>query len=91
MTGIRKLLTDWPSTIQRTGMIITSFGETVPFCNFLLNGELILLERKTPDASGARRVIMNIDGIKAIKILDAIEMPRFKAMGFEGVLEGQVR
>jgi hypothetical protein len=55
----------------------------------MLCGELILIERKTPDASGARRVIMGIDSVVAIKILDAIEMARFTAMGFQGNLDGR--
>ncbi len=64
---------------------MTNFGESIPFCNYMLCGDLILIERKTPDASGGRRVIMGLDGILAIKILDAIEMPRFTSMGFTGL------
>ncbi len=39
---------------------------------------------KTPDAQGARRVILGFDAIQAVKILDAIELARFTAMGFPG-------
>jgi hypothetical protein len=45
----------------------------------------LLIERKTPDAQGARRVILAFDTINAVKILDAIEMPRFTAMGFQSI------
>jgi hypothetical protein len=48
----------------------------------MIRGDLLLVERKTPDALGARRVIMRFDAIAAVKILDAIEMPRFESMGF---------
>ena len=65
--------------------MVTTFGETIPFVSYMLQGDLVLVERKTPDASGARRVIMPIDGILAVKILDAVEMPRFTAMGFQGL------
>jgi hypothetical protein len=51
----------------------------------MISGDLILIERKTPDAQGSRRVIMSFDLIVAVKILDAIEMARFTAMGFQGV------
>ncbi len=85
MKDLRRIFAEWPASIPRQGMIVTGFGEGIPFCSFMLCGDLILLERKTPDASGARRVIMPIDGILAVKILDAVEMPRFTAMGFQGL------
>lgn len=80
---MKRLFAEWPAELSRQGLIIASFGEAIPFVSYMLSGELILLERKTPDASGARRVIMPLDRIQAVKILDAIEMPRFAAMGFE--------
>ncbi|MCA9056948.1 MAG: hypothetical protein KDA85_00555 [Planctomycetaceae bacterium] len=86
MKDIRRIFAEWPASIPRTGLVISSFGETIPFNNYMLIGDLILLERKTPDASGARRVIMKIEGVQAIKILDAIEMARFTAMGFQGLI-----
>ena len=89
MKDVRRIFAEWPVSIPRQGLVVTSFGETIPFCNYMLCGELILLERKTPDAQGARRVIMGMDGIQAIKILDAIELARFTAMGFQGVLDGR--
>ncbi|HRA90235.1 MAG TPA: hypothetical protein PK992_19255 [Planctomycetaceae bacterium] len=85
MKDMRRIFAEWPVSIPRTGIVVTTFGESVPFCSFMLSGDLILFERKTPDAQGARRVIMSFDGINAIKILDAIEMARFTAMGFQGV------
>ncbi|MFO0425410.1 MAG: hypothetical protein ACK526_02510 [Planctomyces sp.] len=89
MKDVRRIFAEWPVSIPRQGLVVTSFGETIPFCNYMLCGELILLERKTPDAQGARRVIMGMDGIQAIKILDAIELARFTAMGFQGILDGR--
>lgn len=89
MKDMRRILAEWPASIPRSGLMLTSFNESIPFCNFMLCGDLILVERKTPDAAGGRRVIMGVDCIQAIKILDAIEMPRFTAMGFQGVLEGR--
>ena len=85
MKDIRRIFAEWPSSIPRQGIIVSNFGESLPFCNFMLCGDLILVERKTPDAAGGRRVIMGLDGILAIKIIDAIEMPRFTAMGFVGL------
>ncbi|MDA1230652.1 MAG: hypothetical protein O2856_07755 [Planctomycetota bacterium] len=81
---MRRVFAEWPVSIPKAGLIVTTFGESIPFCSFMLSGELLLIERKTPDAQGARRVIVSFDVINAVKILDAIEMPRFIAMGFQG-------
>ena len=85
MKDMRRIFAEWPVSIPKAGLVVTTFGESIPFCSFMLSGDLLLLERKTPDASGARRVLMCFDAIHAIKILDAIEMPRCTAMGFQGV------
>ena len=85
MKDMRRIFAEWPVSIPKAGIIVTVFGESIPFCGYMLSGDLILFERKTPDAQGARRVVMSCDGIHAIKILDAIEMARFTAMGFQGV------
>jgi len=82
---MRRVFAEWPVSIPKAGLVVTTFGESIPFCSYMLSGELLLLERKTPDAQGARRVVMGFDAINAIKILDAIEMARFTAMGFQGV------
>ncbi|MDG1896749.1 MAG: hypothetical protein P8J37_17740 [Fuerstiella sp.] len=52
----------------------------------MITGELLLLERQTPDVSGARRVIIDFDNVAATKILDAVEMSRFTAFGFRGAV-----
>lgn len=80
---MRRIFAEWPAGIPRGGLIVTTFGESIQFVSYMLSGDLILLERKTPDAMGARRVILGFDSILAVKILDAIEMPRFTAMGFQ--------
>ncbi len=85
MKDMRRIFAEWPVSIPKAGLVVTTFGESIPFCSFMLSGDLILLERKTPDAQGARRVVMCFDAIYAIKILDAIEMARFTSMGFQGV------
>jgi len=83
MNEMRRILAEWPASIPKQGLMTTSFGEQIPFVGYMLQGDLVLVERKTPDAQGARRVMMLIDKIQAIKILDAIEMVRFTAMGFQ--------
>lgn len=85
MKDMKRIFAEWPVSIPRQGLVVTAFGETIPFCNYMLSGDLILLERKTPDAQGARRVILGFDAIQAVKILDAIELARFTAMGFQAM------
>lgn len=80
---MRRLLAEWPASIPKAGLMVTTFGEQLPFVNVMLQGDLVLVERKTPDAQGGRRVILPVDNIQAIKILDAIDMARFTAMGFQ--------
>ena len=82
---MRRIFAEWPVSIPRMGLVVTKFGESIPFASYMLSGELLLIERKTPDAQGARRVIISFEEINAIKILDAVEMARFTAMGFQGV------
>jgi hypothetical protein len=86
MKDMRRIFAEWPASIPRTGLIVTTFGESIPFVTYMLSGDLLLVERRTPDAQGTRRVILGIDTIVAVKIIDAIEMPRFTAMGFQAPL-----
>lgn len=83
MNDMRRLLAEWPDSIPCQGLMLTDFGESLPFVSFMLKGDLVIVERKTPDAHGGRRVIMSVERIQAIKILDALDMPRFAAMGFQ--------
>ena len=78
-----RIFSDWPVSIERKGVLITSVGENVPFVDFMLNGNLILVDRGIPDTAGSRRVILALECIVGIKITDPIEMARFTAMGFQ--------
>jgi hypothetical protein len=82
LNEMQKVFAEWPSGIPRNGVLLTTFGENIPFVSYMIRGDLLLVERKTPDAQGARRVIMRFEAIAAVKIMDAIEMPRFESMGF---------
>ena len=82
-SDFHRILSEWPVSIARKGIMITSYGESVPFTDFMLSGTLALVDRGAPDTTGARRVIIAIDSITVIKITDPIEMDRFTAMGFQ--------
>jgi len=85
-SDFHRILTEWPVSIQRKGIVMTSFGENVPFVDYMLSGNLVLIDRGVPDTAGARRVILAIDCIVGIKITDPIEMARFTTMGFQAMV-----
>lgn len=63
--------------------MITSYGESIPFKDFLISGSIVLIERETPDSLGARKVMVAYDGIAALKITNPMELARFQVMGFQ--------
>jgi hypothetical protein len=79
----RNLFESWPESIPRQGIVVTTFNETVPFVNFLISGDVLLLERDRPDQVGARKVMISYEAICAIKITAPLELARFQVMGFQ--------
>jgi hypothetical protein len=79
----RALFENWPQSIPRRGLLITSFNETISFVDFLISGGIVLLERDRPDSLGARKVFVAYDAISALKVTDVIDLVRFQTMGFQ--------
>ena len=79
----RQLFCEWPEAIPRQGIIVTTFGETLPFQNFMLAGGLLLVERDRPDGAGARKVVLDFSGIAAVKFTSPMDLDQYRAMGFE--------
>jgi hypothetical protein len=79
----RSLFENWPQAIPRSGMLITSFGETIAFKDFLISGTMLIIERETPDSLGARKVIVTYEGIMGLKFANPMELARFQVMGFQ--------
>jgi hypothetical protein len=73
----------WPDAIERKGMVVTSFGEAIPFQAFMISGSLLLLERDKPDQFGTRKVILAYDQISAVRLPTTMELARFQVMGFQ--------
>ena len=82
----RSLFENWPESIPRAGILVTSYAETVPFKDFLISGNILLVERETPDSLGARKVLITYDNIAAVKIASPMELARFGVMGFQSPL-----
>lgn len=79
----RTLFENWPQTIPRQGIVVTTFQETIPFVNYMISGSILLLERDKPDTSGARKVMLAYEAISAVKISAPLELARFQVMGFQ--------
>ena len=73
----------WPDAIERKGMVVTSFGEAIPFQAFMISGSLLLLERDKPDQFGTLKVILAYDQISAVRLPTTMELARFQVMGFQ--------
>ena len=73
----------WPNGYPRQGMLVTTFQETIPFSNFMISDGVLLIERDKPDALGARKAMIAMSTIAAVKLTDTFELSRFKAFGFD--------
>lgn len=83
MDDMARIFAQWPAAIPRKGTVVTAFGESVPFSDYMLTNELVLLIRSQPDADGTRRIMMKLADIVAVRIAEAIEPERFTVMGFQ--------
>ena len=79
----RQLFFEWPQSIPREGIIVTTYQETIPFMNFMTSGGVLLVERDRPDGSGARKVMLAFSAIAAVKSTNTLDFDQYKAMGFE--------
>lgn len=58
----------WPAELPRAGMLVTSGQETIPFVDFLLGPDFLIVERDKPDSQGARKLIVALAAITAVKL-----------------------
>lgn len=82
----RSLFENWPESIPKEGLIVTTFQETISFVNFLVSGGILLVERDKPDTYGARKVFVAYNAISALKLPTPMELARFQVMGFQNPL-----
>ncbi len=85
--GWKAFFSEWPSGIQQRGMVVTNLNDAVPFKNFWLKDEMLLLERTNPDALGARFVLLSFDVINSIKFIDPLRESTIEEAGFVGMVE----
>lgn len=78
---------NWPADVPPRGIVVTSFDEPVPFDGFMTSEAMVLLQRKTPDNAGARKVLIAYDDVLAIKFVDVVRGKAFESAGFAGKLK----
>jgi hypothetical protein len=74
----------WPEGIPRTGVLITSFAEQIPFCGFMTSEQMVLVDRRAPDTLGARRVVVPYAHVAGVKYVDVFKDKLLRLQGFEG-------
>ena len=79
----RALFENWPQSIPREGLVVTSFQEQIPFKDFLISGGVVLVERDKPDSMGGRKVMIAYEHVCAVKLTSPIELSQYEAMGFQ--------
>lgn len=78
----RNLFAKWPTTMNRKGVVVTSYGEQIAFVQFLIGEHSVLLERLAPDAVGGRKVIVPYVKIDAVKTVDPVGNEALIPCGF---------
>ena len=80
----KALFSDWPACLPRKGALSNSLNDQTPFVGFMVKGDMLLLERTLPDATGARFVLMSFGGINSVKFIDPLREADFFEAGFTG-------
>ena len=78
----KSFFVEWPADLPRRGVVLSTLNESMPFTNFWLRGEMVLLERKNPDTSGARFILMGFAGIDSVRFIDPLSEQNISAAGF---------
>jgi hypothetical protein len=76
----------WPVDLPRRGVLVTTFGEQIDFDGFLTSEGFVLVERRTPDTIGARKVMVPYACIAGLKFTDVLKSKPFTAAGFTGTI-----
>lgn len=88
-TQWQKLFLAWPKEMPRRGVLVTSFGEQIPFSNFLVSTGFLFVERTTPDSMGGRAAVLPFHSIVGLKFIDPVKHKAIETLGFESVVPGR--
>lgn len=73
---------NWPTSLPRRGVLVSDLNETMPFRNFYIHDDMLLIERTTPDAMGARFVLLNFAMVNTVKFTDPLNAENLHGAGF---------
>ena len=85
--GWRQVFKSWPAGYPKNGLLVTTFQETIPFCNFMLSEDILLLERDKPDAQGARKAMVSFSAIAGLKLIPKAQLHVFPNCGHWAQIE----
>ncbi len=83
------LFGQWPDKSPRRGIVVTDFGEQIPFAGFMMKDEMLFLERSNPDALGARGIHVPLANVVAVKLIDPVQQGALEKQGYEGKLSSR--
>ena len=86
----KTFLTNWPADFPRRGVLLSVLNETIPFNNFWLQDEMVLLERKNPDTSGSRFIMITFDRIDSVRLIDPVSEAAIATAGFAATAPAMV-
>ena len=78
----REFFHNWPVGVPQRGVLITLMNEQIPFVAFVSSQDMLLIERPSPDAIGARRVLVPFSQIAGMKFTDVLDAKLFRTVGF---------
>lgn len=79
----REFFHNWPVGVPQRGVLITMLNEQIPFAAYVSSEDMLLIERPSPDAIGARRVLVPFSQISGLKFTDVIDVKHFRTVGFK--------
>ena len=74
----------WPTGIPHRGVLVNTLNEAMPFKNFMIKEDVLLLERTNVDSLGTRFILLSFDAINSVKLIDPLKESVFTAAGFLG-------
>jgi hypothetical protein len=82
----KSFFNNWPTGIQRRGVLVTCLNEAIPFKGFMIKEDILLLDRNNPDSMGARFILIDFAAINSVRLIDPFKEPVFAGAGFLGKL-----
>lgn len=83
----KAFFSDWPAELPRRGVVLSSLNETMPFTEFWLKGDVVMLQRKNPDTHGSRFIMMNYEGIDSVRFVDPLSEQVITSAGFAAKMD----